>query len=82
MCSTVGAAQKKDKTDRGLKAGDFLSDELTNAFKRRVRLWPIASFRCAAKFGRYWGHSGHSETPPPEIILANPIYMSRHRFIV
>ena len=32
--------------------------------------------------GRYWRHSGHSETPPPEIILAKPIYMSRHRFIV
>jgi hypothetical protein len=41
MCSTVGAAQKKDKTDRGLKAGDFLSDELTNAFKRRVPLWAL-----------------------------------------
>jgi hypothetical protein len=25
-----------------------------------VCLWHLASFRCAAKFGRYWVHNGHS----------------------
>ena len=25
----------------------------------RVRYWHIASFRCTAKIGRYWGNSGH-----------------------
>jgi hypothetical protein len=27
-----------------------------------VHTWPIASFRCDAKFGRYWGPSEPSET--------------------
>ena len=35
------------------------------------RDWHIATFRCAAKFGRYWTNNGHSETPPPEIIWRN-----------
>src|SRR5659263_228676 len=26
---------------------------------RDVGYWHIASFRCAAKLGRYWRHSGH-----------------------
>src|SRR5450756_1619218 len=26
---------------------------------RDDRYWHIASFRCVAKFGRYWRHSGH-----------------------
>jgi hypothetical protein len=26
---------------------------------QNVRYWHLASFRCAAKFGRYWRHSGH-----------------------
>jgi hypothetical protein len=49
-----------------------------------VHTWPLASFRCAAKFGRSWGHSGHSETPSPEIILAKPIYTvaKQHRSAV
>jgi hypothetical protein len=27
--------------------------------KMNVCCWHIASFRCAAKLGRYWRHSGH-----------------------
>ena len=46
MCSTV--EERKDKSAT-LKTGGFLSDELTNAFKRRVR------FR---------GYSGHRSDIP------------------
>ncbi len=28
-------------------------------FHRDLRLWHLASFRCVAKFGHYWRHSGH-----------------------
>ena len=28
-------------------------------FLSHVWVWPIASLRCLAKFGRYWRHSGH-----------------------
>jgi hypothetical protein len=30
---------------------------------RDVGYWHIASLRYAAKFGRYWGHSGHRKLP-------------------
>jgi hypothetical protein len=29
---------------------------------RQVRFWPIASFSCAAEFGRHWGIA-HSSKP-------------------
>jgi hypothetical protein len=52
---------------------DLTTILILRLLRRRTRplnvcFWPLASFRCAAKFGRYWGHIGHSETPPPEII--------------
>jgi hypothetical protein len=36
-----------------------------------VRFWHIASFRCAAKFGRYWRHSGHRAPPALNGYVAN-----------
>src|SRR6516162_11716787 len=41
------------RTDR-IHRQKSCSDSLCN-----VRYWPTASFRCLAKFGRYWRHSGH-----------------------
>jgi hypothetical protein len=38
--------------------------EINQDYFADVGYWPLASFRCAAKFSRYWRHSGHSERPP------------------
>ena len=43
------------------------------------RDWHIASFRCAAKFGRYWVHSGQRWILAPDGLSAfDPTATSRH----
>ena len=38
---------------------DRISNVLLSSMNLDVRTWPIATFRCAAGFGRYRRHSGH-----------------------
>jgi hypothetical protein len=45
--------------------------KITAPRERNVGFWHIASFRCVAKFGRYWSSSGHCSTPARNVSVEN-----------